>query len=88
MGAGFGAPLNHPRGTTVLVLGIVGLACCGFLAPVAWILGQQALREIDATPGVYANRGIVNAGRICGIVGTAFLALGLIWFAFSMPSGF
>jgi hypothetical protein len=63
-------PVDHPQGTTILVLGILGLITCPILAVVAWVMGNGALREIDAAPGRYANRGNVAAGRICGIVGT------------------
>jgi hypothetical protein len=73
------ASRDHPNGTTVLVLGILGLVACGLLGPVAWIMGNKAIREIDADPGViYRNRGNVNAGRVCGIIATAFLALGVL----------
>jgi len=77
--SGSGGAQDHPKGTTVLVLGIVGLACCGLLAPVAWIMGTNVVREIDAAPGVYRNRTTANAGRICGIVGTVFLILGILY---------
>jgi hypothetical protein len=61
----------HPQGTTILVLGILSLVACGILGPFAWNMGNQALREIDANPGiVYSNRGNVAAGRICGKIAT------------------
>jgi hypothetical protein len=72
--------MEHPQGTTILVLGILSLVVCGILGPIAWNMGNKALREIDASPQVtYTNRGNVNAGRICGIIGTAFLALGAVF---------
>lgn len=72
------APREHPQGTLILVLGILGLLCCGILAPVAWIMGNNAISEIDRDPAGYSNRGLVQAGRICGIVGTALWIIGLI----------
>jgi hypothetical protein len=78
-GAPFGSE-KHPRGTTILVLGILSLVCCGLLGPVTWIMGNNALREIDSMPGRYSNRGVVNAGRICGIVGTVFLVISVVYF--------
>lgn len=70
------APIDHPSGTLVLVLGLLGIVFCQVLGPVALVMGRNALREIDARPpGTYANRGIVQAGWICGIVGTVLLAL-------------
>ena len=62
---GAGGPVDHPRGTVVLILGILGLVCCGVLAPIAWVMGNTALKEIDANPQAYTNRGTVRAGQIC-----------------------
>jgi hypothetical protein len=73
---GGGGTKEHPKGTTVLVLGILSLVCCGLLGPVAWGIGNRAKREIDAEPGtMWTNKGNVTAGRICGIIGTVVLAL-------------
>jgi hypothetical protein len=73
--------VSHPNGTTVLVLGILSVVACGVLGPIAWKMGSTALREMDAQPHVvYDNRGNVTAGRICGIVGSALLGLGLVVF--------
>ncbi len=76
---------NHPSATTALVLSLIGLAgilFCGgitlILSPFAWRLGTKAVREIDASPGMYAGRDQANAGRIMGIIGTVFLALGIL----------
>ncbi len=74
-----GATKPHPRGVTVLVLGILSFFCLGIiLGPIAIVMGTNALKEIDANPGVYSNRGQVNAGRICGIVGTVLSVLLII----------
>jgi hypothetical protein len=74
-----GAQRQHAQGTTILVLGILSLAICGLLGPFAWSMGQRALREIDSDPSTtYSNRGQVNAGRICGIVSTCLLAVGVL----------
>ena len=73
-----GATIDHPQGTTILVLGILSLVVCGLLGPVAWVMGNNALAEIDRSPAAYRNRGNVQAGRICGIVATALLAFGII----------
>ncbi len=71
---------EHPDGTTVLVLGILGLVACGLLAPFAWVKGNAAMREIDAQPQVnWTNRGAVQAGRICGIIGSVLIMLGVLF---------
>jgi hypothetical protein len=78
---GYGHRREHPQGTTVLVLGVCSLAvglACGvglLLGPVAWIMGNTAIAEIDREPGVYSNRDAVQAGRICGIVASVILML-------------
>lgn len=78
------AAREHPQGTTVLVLGILslvlGLSCgVGFLiGPFAWVMGNNAIADIDANPSAYTNRGTVQAGRVCGIVASAILILGVL----------
>ena len=73
--------MEHPQGTTILVLGILSIVVCGVLGPVAWNMGNKALREIDADPGVvYRNRGNVTAGRICGMIGCALMVLQVLLF--------
>jgi hypothetical protein len=77
-------PPKHPHATSSMVMGIIALAgsvVCILpilLAPVAWILGAKAVKEIDANPSAYSGRGEASAGKIMGIIGTVFLILGLI----------
>lgn len=66
-------PMTHPNGTTILVLGILSLVVCSLIGPFAWSMGNRALREIDGSGYVYENRGMVQAGRICGIVSTCLI---------------
>jgi hypothetical protein len=73
-----GVQREHPRATTALVLGILGLVLCQVLSPFAWVIGGRAVREIDASQGVLGGRGSANAGRILGIVGTVLLVAGLV----------
>ncbi len=80
-------PREHPKGTLILILGILSIVCIQLLGPVAWVMGNGALREIDANPGAYSNRGTVNAGRICGIIGTIFLVLGVITWVILIATG-
>jgi len=72
-----------------MVLGILGLAsiafCGGFLlilSPFAWAIGGKAVREIDANSTMYSGRNEANTGRICGIIGTIFLVLFVLVWAF------
>lgn len=78
-GGGYATAVGHPRATTVLVLGILSFFCFGIiLGPIAIVLGSSALKEIDANPGGYTNRGTVKAGFVCGIVGTALSVVGIL----------
>lgn len=75
---GYGRTVDHPQGTTVLVLGICSLVFCLLLGPVAWIMGNNAIQEIDANPSRYGNRGSVSAGRICGMIASVLMAIGVV----------
>ncbi|WP_313405640.1 DUF4190 domain-containing protein [Aeromicrobium sp.] len=73
---------KHPKATLVLVLGILGLVVCQVLGPFAWVMGNRAVAEIDANPGVYDGRGEAQAGRILGIIATVILILSILVLAF------
>ncbi|HEX7136057.1 MAG TPA: hypothetical protein VF228_25985 [Iamia sp.] len=77
-GGGYGGQVEHPQGTMVLVLGILGIVACQLVAPFAWVMGNRALEEIDRDPLRYSNRSNVNVGRILGMVGTILLGVTLV----------
>lgn len=66
------------QATTALVLGILGLVVCQVLGPFAWSIGKREVEAIDAGRRPPENRGLANAGRIMGIIGTVLLAVALI----------
>jgi hypothetical protein len=71
------------KGIAILVLGIVGLACCPLTAPVAWVLGRQELQAIRAGLAPPGNHALAQIGMVLGVLGTVLLAFGLLWvFAF------
>ena len=82
------------RGGVVLTLGIVGVACCLVCGIIAWVMGKNDLREMDAGAMDPAGRGMTQAGKICGIIGVilqcivlAFLILStLVFFTSSQRS--
>jgi hypothetical protein len=78
-----GMPQPHPKGTTILVLGILSIVCCGPLGIAAWLMGNTAQREVEANPGAYSNAGSIQAGRILGIIGVVLSVLGLLWVVFA-----
>ena len=86
---GYGAPSGYPGGYPgqpqkrngkaiwSLVLGIVGLVCCGFVAGIpAVILGTTAKKEIAAGQGT--GRGMAQAGFVLGIISIVLGLLGLV----------
>jgi hypothetical protein len=78
---------EHPKATTALVLGIVGLVLCGLAAPFAWRIGKNAVDEIDASQGILGGRGQAQAGYILGLIGTILLGLGLVLLLFFLFIG-
>ncbi len=95
-GGGYGAPPPPggyaPSGTNTksvwaLVLGIVGMLCCGFFAGIpAIILGRSAQSEIDASGGIQGGRGLATAGFVLGIIACVLGVIGIIVFATGMTS--
>jgi uncharacterized membrane protein YjgN (DUF898 family) len=65
-----------------LVLGILGVICCGLLAPIAWYMGSQELKAIREGRSPAAGEGLAKAGMILGIIGSIFLVLSVIWIFF------
>jgi len=73
--------------TLILVFGILGIVTslvCGIggvFGIVAWVMGNSALQTLDRIGDPMSQRGTVNAGRICGIVGATLMALGILVYA-------
>jgi hypothetical protein len=84
-GQGYGgvATQEHPQGTMIFVLGIVGIFV-GVCAPIAWYLGNKTLREITASGASYSNVSQIRTGRMLGKVFTiiyiVFIVLYIIFF--------
>lgn len=76
-------PASSNRPTIALVLGIVGVVCCGLVAPVAWFMGSAELKAIRAGSAPAAGEGLAKAGMILGIIGTVLLLLVLLWIFFA-----
>ena len=68
---------------TALVLGILGIICCGLLAPIAWYLGNQELMAIREGRSPAAGEGLAKAAKILGIIGTVLLVLSILWIFFA-----
>lgn len=82
------APQNG-MGTASLVLGILGLVCCGSLVMsiAAIVLGVMGRKKVQQ--GLATNGGAATAGMIMGIIGVVLSIIGLIvWAAGGFNSEF
>ena len=90
---------ENTKAIITLVLGILSLICCGFLAGIpAIFVGRSELKAIDEGRSPESNRTLAKVGFILGIVGTILSALatlayvGIIIFAIiagnTTPSSF
>jgi hypothetical protein len=69
-----GAPIAPHRGVLILIFGILGLVLCVLFGVAAWIMGNKDLREMDAGRMDPSGRGMVQAGRILGIIAVCLVA--------------
>ena len=80
--ANMGRPRNVAphRGGLILTMGILALMCNCMAVPgiLAWIMGKGDLKLMDAGVMDDEGRGITQAGMIMGIIGTCFVALGIL----------
>ncbi|MHC4061962.1 MAG: DUF4190 domain-containing protein [Planctomycetota bacterium] len=74
--------LKAHRGGAVLALGILGLVGCFILGVIAWVMGNNDLREMDVGVMDPSGRSMTQAGKVCGIVSVVFalvpLCMGLL----------
>jgi hypothetical protein len=70
--------MKPDRGALILVMGILGLVCCGVFGIFAWVMGANDLKEMDAGTMDSEGRGLTQAGKFCGMISTGLLIIGLI----------
>jgi uncharacterized membrane protein YidH (DUF202 family) len=76
------------RGTLILVLGILGIVLCPICGIVAWVLGNADLKAIAAGQMDPAGEGTTKAGKICGIIATILMVVGVVVWVLLMVLGF
>ena len=74
------AQITNQKATISLILGIISCVCCFICGPFAIYFANQAKREIAASGGTQSGEGLATAGLITGIIGTIFIALGILYF--------
>jgi hypothetical protein len=73
-----GGPARPHRGTLILVLGILGIVCCGILGIIAWVMGNSDLEAMRRGEMDRSGEALTNAGRICGMISVALWVMGII----------
>ncbi len=61
-----------------LTFSILGLLCCGILAPVAWFLAQAELSGIKTGQADPSKKGLATTALVLGIIGTVVWVLMMI----------
>ena len=76
------------RGVVVLVLGILGLVVCFICGIIAWVMGNNDLREMEAGRMDPSGRGLTQAGKICGMISCILVIIVVvIWLLMAILAG-
>jgi uncharacterized Tic20 family protein len=67
---------NDSQGMTIFILGLLSLVMCQLLGPVAWMMGNNYMREC-VMEGIEPD-GMAVAGRVMGIIGTVLMGLSFL----------
>jgi hypothetical protein len=70
--------LRPHRGGLILALGILGFVCCFICGIIAWVMGNNDIREMDAGRIDPSGRGLTQAGKICGMVSVLIQIVGFV----------
>ncbi len=68
---------NNSQPLIILLLGIFGFALCQICSPIAWVMGNNYMKECAATGQRPDQMAVI--GRILGIIGTVLFGLTLVF---------
>jgi hypothetical protein len=71
-------PLRPHRGGIILALGILGLVCCFICGIIAWVMGNNDLKEMAAGRMDPSGQGMTQAGKICGMISVILQIIGFV----------
>lgn len=74
-------PAAYPeqsQATTALVVGILGIVCCGLLGIAAWVMANNELQAIASGRRDPMHEGTAKAAKVVGIVGTALIIVPVV----------
>ncbi len=78
-----GYALQPHRGSTVLVLGIIGVVACLVCGIIAWAMGASDLKAMREGRMDRSGESNTRAGMICGIVSVCLHVVGfVVWLLF------
>jgi hypothetical protein len=66
------------RGSTILVLGILGIVVCQICGIIAWVMANKDIPLMQSGAMDPAGMEQAKAGKICGIISVALLGIGLV----------
>ena len=73
---GYSAPQSNQKAMWALILGVLGLVCCGpFTGVPAIILGKSAQQEVAASAGAQSGDGMARAAVVLGWISIALTVL-------------
>ncbi|MEM9284093.1 MAG: DUF4190 domain-containing protein [Verrucomicrobiota bacterium] len=75
------------RGTTVLVLGILGLVVCQICGIIAWVMANKDIPKMEAGTMDPEGLGQTKAGKICGIISVILLAVIIVIYGIMIVIG-
>ena len=75
-------PMRPHRGGAILALGIIGIVVCFITGIIAWVMGSNDLKEMDAGTRDKSGYSLTKAGMICGIIGVILSVLSIFWMVF------
>ena len=74
-GGAAAVPQQNQKAMISMILGIVGLCCCGLIGIVAIVLSLQAKKEIEQSGGQQSGAGMAQAGLILGIIAVVLIVV-------------
>lgn len=86
-GAQQGYAVKPHRGTTVLVLGILGLVLCVVCGIIAFVMAKSDLAEMKAGVMDRTGEGMTTAGYWLGLISIILTILGVVMFVGIMVLG-
>ena len=75
-------PMRPHRGGAILALGIIGIIVCFITGIIAWVMGSNDLKEMDAGIRDPEGYSLTKAGMICGIISVVLAIFSIFWVIF------